>query len=714
MSTTGGFTNIVRSLIASGVIPDPPTNSLFEFQCSSPLIAALLFKRYEVAELILESGTDISLYDMEESFTLFLAADLKIRHTLLDRGLDIHRVDVDTGNTFLHRSCGQYVDIAATELLLDNGLDVNQTNDARETPLNWAIRACAPTTTKQDVVRLLLSRGAHLTASCNAQGESPLHIALEDPQMTKFLLQLGAEVNAIDLNDLTALGVLGTLDFAIYYSDQEYQTAKALIDGGASLEINLAFALRLLKRAIHSGHVAYVRLLLEAWASQIPKEQPIPTHTRFAAAALLGDVETLRGTLLADWRFLHDVSADAPSSLVAAVRSKNPEAIRLIESYLPRDRQTPALALSEALAHESDEMLRLLLARVKVIGVTDMIRAVTSDSCRALSLLLDRLAALLPDPDGQASPTYVDEHSPSFWIPQIITVALRAAAKHGQTKAAALLLQFSVQHELDCSTFDIPLLSAIKRGQEEIALMIIHHTHALDTLDDEGHTPLMHAASRGLLPIVKALLEAGVDPSKSNSRGISPIALAAAESQHEVVQYLTETDPLSTLLPPNDTRTHRARMHLLAHAARHNLSDLGDYIMTHPDIRENLLEIYFWAARHGKHHLVDRLLGHAPLKLLRRELYAYRRAETNQTALIYAVSAPEERLSVVEILLRHGVDLDAGDNQGRTALSHAVEKGYAQTARLLVAAGASITQVDEEGKSPLNYAPGDEMTTGKG
>ncbi|KAL2849844.1 ankyrin repeat-containing domain protein [Aspergillus pseudoustus] len=713
-ASRGGFINTVRSLLDNGICPDPPAVPLqtpegkFEFEWSSPLMAALMSKQYKVAELILESGTDLSLYDMEETFILILAGDKRIRQLLIDRGLNIHRVDASKRNTLLHKVCGQHVDVSAIELLLDNGLDINQTNADLESPLNLAIRSSETISVKQGIVRMLLSRGAKLNAPCNALGESPLHIAREDPKMVVFLLGLGADVNASDLQGLTALGVLGTLDFAIYCSDSEYDTAWALIEGGASVETNLSFVSRLIKRAVHSGHTAYIRLLLGAWDAQVSKSQPIPRHTRFLAAALLGDVPLLREILLADWMFLDNLPADCPSPLVAAVRSGNHEAVRLVSSHLPGSREVPGLALSEALAREPEDTIRLLLSSVNVIQNLALSHAVTRDSCAALVLLLDRIGELIAEKERSSHKDggHVDQLA---WIPSILRKALDTAAKDGMTEATALLLQFMARHKLEGSMHHVPLLSAIIHGHEEIAIMIIRQTHALNVPDDTGQTPIINAASRGSVPIVKALIEAGVDPAQTNSRGLSPIVLAAAEDRHDVVQFLMETVPLSKLLPPGDENSLRARINLLAYTARYDLAKLGDHLMSHSDITENILEVYYWAARYGKHHLVQLLIRHAPMQILRLEAHSYRNAKTNQTALIYTASAPEESPTVVKILLHHRTDLDADDHEGRTALSHAVERGYAKTAELLVAAGASITQPDNKRKTPLQYAANDDM-----
>jgi ankyrin repeat protein len=238
---------------------------------------------------------------------------------------------------------------------------------------------------------------------------------------------------------------------------------------------------------------------------------------------------------------------------------------------------------------------------------------------------------------------------------------------------------------------------------------MIRQGHALNTPDQHGNTPLMIAASLGRVSAMKALIKAGVDPTETNTRGSSPILMAAAGEHHDAVRYLMDTFPLSKLLPPGNPKTDIERMNLLAYAASYNVADLGDYLMTHPDIYGNLVELFFWAAYHGKVHLVQVLLSHAPFRLLQHESKLRKQERLNQTALIYTASAQEERLRVVKDLLHHGADVDQDDLQGRTALAYAAENDYVDTARLLVAAGADTFKANKNRKTPLHYATSDEM-----
>ncbi|KAL2784590.1 ankyrin repeat-containing domain protein [Aspergillus keveii] len=646
-ASKAGFTDIVRTLLDSGVCPDPPITGLqnsenpLEFEESSPLLAALRGGHYEIAEMLLESGTDLGLYGMEETAMLILAGDKRTGQILIDQGLEVQHVDASDHSTMLHKLCNiEHVPLDAIELLLDNGLDINQTNANRESPLDWAIRFGKPISTQQDIVRLLLSRGAQINEPCNPNGDLPVHVALDYAPMVELLIQMGSSVNAVNNRDMTPLGVLGFRDFTIYCNDQEYEVAKALLEAGALLSVNIPWAARLIKRAAISGHVDYIRLLLDAWEWQLSHRQPLSLTARFLAAAALGDIQTMEDVLNIKPEFLDTLLADYPSALEIAAKSRNQETIRFIVSKMHYYAGDHGLALCHVLAHGSEETICLLLSRISFVQKKDLISAVTKHSAVTLALLLGRLGELISE-RGQSSPQTALEFDDDEKITHKISRALKVAAATGKTEAACRLLQFMARHNLDCNQYHLPLVSAAKHGHDEIALIMIRQGHALNSPDEHGNTPLMIAASLGRVAIMKTLIEAGVDPTETNTRGRSPILMAAAGEHHDAVRYLMDTFPLSRLLPPGNPKTDIERMNLLAYAAKYNVADLGDYIMAHPDIHGNLVELFFWAAYDGKVHLVQVLLSHAPFRLLQHESKLRKQERLNQTALIYATSAPQ-------------------------------------------------------------------------
>jgi ankyrin repeat protein len=87
--------------------------------------------------------------------------------------------------------------IAIATLLLDQGADVNATDQFGNTSLHLAVRY-------PELVRLLLERGARVGAR-NAFGDTPLHRAVGDRRVVELLLGAGADATARNLFDKTPL-----------------------------------------------------------------------------------------------------------------------------------------------------------------------------------------------------------------------------------------------------------------------------------------------------------------------------------------------------------------------------------------------------------------------------------------------------------------------------------------------------------------------------
>jgi ankyrin repeat protein len=59
--------------------------------------------------------------------------------------------------------------------------------------------------------------------------------------------------------------------------------------------------------------------------------------------------------------------------------------------------------------------------------------------------------------------------------------------------------------------------------------------------------------------------------------------------------------------------------------------------------------------------------------------------------------------------LKHGAVIDARDDDGRTSLSMAVERGKIEVARLLLEHSADVNARDELGKTPSQYTDQQEI-----
>lgn len=82
------------------------------------------------------------------------------------------------------------------------------------------------------------------------------------------------------------------------------------------------------------------------------------------------------------------------------------------------------------------------------------------------------------------------------------------------------------------------------------------------------------------------------------------------------------------------------------------------------------------------------------------------RTESAQTPLISSILLPDNaaRCKFAELLLQKGANVNCRDDAGRTALSHACEKGHLDAVKILVRHNADPEIVDSWGNSALMYA----------
>ncbi|XP_059312283.1 uncharacterized protein LOC132063646 isoform X2 [Lycium ferocissimum] len=175
--------------------------------------------------------------------------------------------------------------------------------------------------------------------------------------------------------------------------------------------------------------------------------------------------------------------------------------------------------------------------------------------------------------------------------------------------------------------------------------------------DEEGETPVLHAARQGHTATVQYLVEHGADPAIPSASGATALHHAAGDGHIELVKFLLSKGVDVDLQ-----------------------SDVGTPLM--------------WAAGLGQADAVKVLLEHHANLHVQTE-------DDNVSPLVSAVAA--NSLPCVELLVKAGANVNVRAGEA-TPLLIAAHNGSAEIIKCLLQAGADPNAADEDGNKPLHVA----------
>lgn len=233
------------------------------------------------------------------------------------------------------------------------------------------------------------------------------------------------------------------------------------------------------------------------------------------------------------------------------------------------------------------------------------------------------------------------------------------------------------------------LHDAARSGHEEVAEVLIRCGACIDSVDNQGRTPVSVAMERDCRAVVEYLVRAG-----------------AAVNLH-VAAYLGDTVTVQSLIDSGADVTAKDRngctpLHYAASygyrdvaklliAAAANLNDTAEGKVRQRDYVSGAL---FSAIREGHEDMAELLIDSGvPIAV---------QGDTQETPLYWA--AQYGRLRAVKLLLAKGASINASTREGRTPLGTAIEHGYIGIVETLIAAGADVNVRDKSGRTLLMEA----------
>ena len=233
--------------------------------------------------------------------------------------------------------------------------------------------------------------------------------------------------------------------------------------------------------------------------------------------------------------------------------------------------------------------------------------------------------------------------------------------------------------------------SAILEGNPEIVALLIERGYPPEVQDDSGNTPLMYAAGKGNIEVLRLLIRHGASIHRA-SLTETPFMRAVARDRPDTVRFLANQGAeVNGRVNGGETA-----LFLVVREGNSRMLDLllGFKVDINAETRFGWTPL-MEASIQGQTETARRLLAEGA--------DPNREDALGRTALMLAAGARYPEL--VTLLLEAGADVDARAADGQTALMHAVRRPANEAViRRLILAGAQTQVPDAEGRTPLSLA----------
>jgi ankyrin repeat protein len=265
---------------------------------------------------------------------------------------------------------------------------------------------------------------------------------------------------------------------------------------------------------------------------------------------------------------------------------------------------------------------------------------------------------------------------------------LAYAAMYGysdRTKKNKEIVAFLIEHGAPFNACDAAYLDQ----PDELARILEADPDEL-RLKEKGWTPLHFAAERGSLACTKLLIERGADVNAGLSEGGAPLAQAA----HAGPMKTQPAEDVANLLIENGAKVDIFLAAMLGHV---------DSLKRILDAEPGKLEAENKNGERPLHHAAHNLRLEAARLLLDRGAAVEDGERAKLSPFIWATIHAWDKggLEMLELLLRHGAELNRPDREGMTALDYAIEYSFPAVQAFLQARNAKAIRHADKIRGPV-------------
>ncbi|KAF1778869.1 Ankyrin repeat-containing domain [Phytophthora cactorum] len=288
------------------------------------------------------------------------------------------------------------------------------------------------------------------------------------------------------------------------------------------------------------------------------------------------------------------------------------------------------------------------------------------------------------------------------------------------------LLAVDANVELGDANGQTPLMLAFKLGSVEMTKLLIESSpNSIHAIDKEGDNVLGIAVYKWPLEIFPLLLDCDIKTNLSNGAATTPLMLAATKGHVEIIKILldngaevnetTQVEAARALLDHGaHENSHGVNSAPLATAAQRGHVEMLKLLLMH-NANINLQDSDGDSALHEAVYNLQNDSGWTPLMaaaqrdlvdvvslLLQKNASVKKRMKDGHSAL--HIAAEEGRVDVIRLLLQRGARMDTVNKAKWTPLMMAAKRGHRQTANFLVKNGASLVWKNNDDQNAAGVA----------
>ncbi|CAH0549306.1 unnamed protein product [Brassicogethes aeneus] len=609
----------------------------------SPLMFAVIKNHTETAKFLINKGADVNLRGSKSNATaLHVAAatgNVEIAKVLLSKDADIDAQDINGYSPLIYAVRKNHTETA--KFLINKGADVN----LRGSKDNATALHDAAATGNVEIANVLVSNGADINAQ-DINGYSPLMCAVSNnhTETAESLINQGADVKLCCSKDKR-------MALHVAAATGNVKIAKVLLSNGADINAQDINGYSPLMFAVIKNHTETAEFLINQGAD-VNLRGSKDNRTALQAAAATGNVE-IANVLVSNGADINAQDIKGKSPLMFAVNKNHTETAEFLINHGAdvnlRGSKDNRTALHVAGLTGNVEMANVLVSNGADINAQDingyspLIFAVDNNHTKITEYLINHGA----DVNLRGSK---DNRT-----------ALHVAGLTGNVEMANVL----VSNGADINAQDIngysPLMFAVYKNHTETVEFLINQGADVNLRGSKDNRTALHvAAATGNIEMSNVLVSNGADINAQDINGYSPLMFAVDNNHPETAEFLINQGVDVNLRGSKDNRT---ALHVAA--ATGNVKMANVLVSNGADINAQDIN------------------GYWPL------MFAF---ITNQT-------------ETAEFLINQGADVNLGGNKDkRTVLHEAAFTGNVTMANVLVSNGADLNAQDINGYSPLMFA----------